>query len=554
MSHRPSDDAPQFYTPGHFYSPIPNAEEVRRAITANQRPDELTGVDLREAAQLELLERLKVHYPEVPFPEQPSADFRYAFENPSYSWCDGIILFCLLRELRPRRIIEVGSGYSSGLMLDVNERYFGSEIDCTFIEPFPNVLLSLLRPHEARRVSIIPSKLQDVDASIFECLGPGDILFIDSSHVVKAGSDVRALFFDVLPKLQPGVVIHFHDIFDRFEYPAEWLEKGIVWNEQYMLRAFLQFNSAFQIKLYTPHMIATHGDWFTRWMPRCLRNSGGHIWIERTGNTAKNAATPSSARRISPPPLRFRCNICGEDSSTTLADLEREKPTCGSCGSTPRVRAIIRALSTELFRGESAALPDFPSWKEMRGLGMTDWIGYAEGLAEKFTYTNTFLHQEPRLDIGADEMPPDWMGAHDFIISSEVLEHVLPPVSKAFDNILRLLKPGGVLILTVPYTLMPDSTEHFPELHDFSVVQEDGTSVLRNTTEDGEVQEFRNLVFHGGPGSTLEMRVFSENALLRLLREAGFEAIKVHREPDIVHGVWWPEPWSLPISARKPCL
>ncbi len=549
-------DAPQFYVPGHFYSPVPNRADIRRALDATQQPAEISAIDFRESEQLELLERLKVYYPEVPFPEQATSDFRFTFDNPSYSWCDAIMLFSMLRELRPRRIIEVGSGYTSGLMLDVNDRFFDSKIDCTFVEPYPNLLLWLLRPDELKRVTIIPTTMQEVDTDIFRTLRAGDVLFIDSSHVVKAGSDVYALLFNVLPVLARGVVIHFHDIFDRFEYPAEWLEKGFGWNEQYVLRAFLQFNSDFKIKLYTGRMIARHRDWFARWMPNCLRNPGGHIWIERTGGGENiGSSGQADAPRLAAPsarPLRFRCNICGEHNTAILDDLQREKPTCTTCGSTARARAIIRALSVELFRGESEALPDWPLWKEVSGLGMTDWEGYAARLAEKFSYTNTFLHKEPWLDVAAEEVPAHWIESCDFVISSEVLEHVLPPVSRAFQNVYNILKPGGVLILTVPYGLMPDTQEHFSDLYDFQIVEDRGTSVLRNTTREGEVQEFRNLVFHGGPGSTLEMRVFSENALVRLLREAGFEEIKVHRKPDIVHGVWWPEPWSLPISARKP--
>jgi SAM-dependent methyltransferase len=197
-------------------------------------------------------------------------------------------------------------------------------------------------------------------------------------------------------------------------------------------------------------------------------------------------------------------------------------------------------------------LPEFPVKKELRGLGMTDSEGYAQRLAEKFSYENTYLHQEPYLDISATEVAPERMESSDFVISSEIFEHVVPPVARAFQNTFEILKPDGIFILTVPYGLNSETVEHFPDLNDYTIIEENGSYRLRNVTRSGEVQEFRNLVFHGGPGSTLEMRVFAEARLVQHLTEAGFEAITVHRAPDLAHGIWWPEPWAFPISARKP--
>ena len=247
----------------------------------------------------------------------------------------------------------------------------------------------------------------------------------------------------------------------------------------------------------------------------------------------------------------FQCNICSEKSLVELKELGREKASCLTCGSTSRLRAIIRALSVELLGGNTV-LADFPTRKDIVGFGMTDWEGYGKQLAEKFSYENTYLHQEPYFDALADRLPLEKMGVNDFILSSEVFEHVVPPVGKAFKNAYDLLKPGGVLIITVPYGLGPDLLEHFPDLHDYTVIEEKGSYRLRNVTKDGIVQEFHDLVFHGGPGSTLEMRIFSEAALLEHLKGAGFEKITVYRKPDFLHGVWWPEPWAFPVSARKP--
>lgn len=249
--------------------------------------------------------------------------------------------------------------------------------------------------------------------------------------------------------------------------------------------------------------------------------------------------------------LCFRCNICGEKCLVLKDQLQREVASCKACGSTPRARAIIRALSLGLF-GRNIVLPDFPMDRGISGLGMTDWDGYAARLAKKFCYENTYLHQEPCLDISAREVAPDRMESSDFIISSEIFEHVVPPVLRAFQNTFEILKPGGIFVLTVPYGTLPETIEHFPELNDFTVIVENGSYRLRNVTRSGEVQEFHDLVFHDGPGTTLEMRVFSEAALLRHLAEAGFESITVHRTPDLAHGISWPEPWAFPLSARRP--
>ena len=188
----------------------------------------------------------------------------------------------MVREVRPARIIEVGSGHTSALLLDTNERHFNGCLECTFIEPYPQLLRSLLKPADLPGVKIIERQLQDVDLALFTRLQADDILFIDSSHVAKAGSDLLTLFFEILPRLNPGTLVHFHDVFNRFEYPSAWLREGRVWNEQYILRAFLQFNSTFRIKLFTPFMIFQHPEWFRDKMPNCLRNTGGHIWITRT--------------------------------------------------------------------------------------------------------------------------------------------------------------------------------------------------------------------------------------------------------------------------------
>jgi predicted O-methyltransferase YrrM len=276
-------EAFRFVPAGHYYSPIPSREQIladaERLATA--RPREIPGIALREEQQLALLDQLKVFYREQPFPKTKIPGRRYFFENPAYSYSDAICLYGMIRHVQPRRIIEVGSGYSSCVTLDTNELFFANRIACTFIEPFPALLRSLIKPDDLARVEIIASPLQEVDVARFRELDENDILFIDSTHVAKLGSDVNYIFAEILPALRRGVYVHFHDIFYPFEYPAAWLKEGRVWTEAYVLRAFLAFNSAYEIVLYNTFLERLHRSQFEQDMPLCLENEGGSIWLRR---------------------------------------------------------------------------------------------------------------------------------------------------------------------------------------------------------------------------------------------------------------------------------
>jgi SAM-dependent methyltransferase len=213
-----------------------------------------------------------------------------------------------------------------------------------------------------------------------------------------------------------------------------------------------------------------------------------------------------------------------------------------------RVRAVIALLSEELL-GVPLALTDFPVLKAIRGIGMSDSPELAKKLAEKLDYTNTFYHQAPRFD--AVHPDPNDFGRYDFILSSEVMEHVPPPVEHAFANLFRLLKPDGLLIMTTPYTLGGKTKEHFPELHDFTLTSLGAGTVLVNRRRDGSTEVFEDLVFHGGPGSTVEMRVFTEESLRETILAAGFSSVRVASMDVPEFGVEHAETWSLPIVARK---
>jgi hypothetical protein len=274
--------APQAWPPGHYYSPIPSLDDVsryERQIFGVRTS--IPGVDLNEAAQLEQIERLGPATADIPFGEEADPRYRYNLANEFFSHGDGVVLFGMLRLLRPRRLMEIGSGFSSALILDTNDLFLDGGMRCTFIEPHPERLFSLLRTTDRTQVEIVERELQDVDLDRFDALEAGDVLFIDSSHVSKAGSDVNRLMFDVLPRLSRGVVIHIHDIFYPFEYPREWMLEGRTWTEGYLVHAFLQFNSEFRILLFNSFLAAMHRERVASSLPWWGRNPGGSLWLER---------------------------------------------------------------------------------------------------------------------------------------------------------------------------------------------------------------------------------------------------------------------------------
>ncbi|HXD33663.1 MAG TPA: class I SAM-dependent methyltransferase [Pyrinomonadaceae bacterium] len=268
--------------PGHVLSPIPDRDQVKhRESEIYAVPRESAGLDLNEGGQLELFDKLLAFYPDQPFKATRVDGLRYWFENPAYSYSDAILLYCMIRQLRPRRIVEVGAGYSSAAILDVNELFFEGSIRCTFIEPEPQLFLSLLKDDDADRITLLKTKLQEVPSEIFGELEENDILFVDSSHVSKVDSDVNHIFFRILPLLKSGVHIHFHDIFYPFEYPLDWVYEGRAWNEAYLLRAFLQYNSQFRIQLFNTFIDWFHKEKYFREMPLVQKNTGGSIWIKK---------------------------------------------------------------------------------------------------------------------------------------------------------------------------------------------------------------------------------------------------------------------------------
>ena len=270
------------WEPGHFYSPIPSLPEVRaRASRLFVTPRTLPDVELDEAHQLEVLDAIAAHAPELPFADEPRDGLRYGLRNDYFSYGEAVVLFGMMLRLRPRRIIEVGSGHSSAAILDIADRFLGGDVECTFIEPYPERLLGLLRSEDLARVRLVRERVQDVDVARFDALDAGDMLVVDSTHVTKIGSDVNHLVFNVLPRLREGVVIHFHDIYYPFEYPQRWLEQGRYWNEAYLVRAFLQGNRDVRIEFFNDFLAAFHADRLAAALPPFMRAPGSSLWLSR---------------------------------------------------------------------------------------------------------------------------------------------------------------------------------------------------------------------------------------------------------------------------------
>lgn len=278
------------HVPGHYYSLIPDLEEVKLRKEKIFRNENIYAIDLRLEHQLKLLNELKEFYKQVPYKfsdlsTDQKLNYRYKAGNEYYRYGDAIFLFCMMLHLKPGRIIEVGSGHSSAMMLDINENFLHNSVHLTFIEPFPEErLCGLLKEADRKNTVVLKSFVQETDMEIYKSLEVNDILFIDSSHVSKPGSDVNFIIFDILPILKPGVVIHFHDIFFPFELPDSWvLENKWFWNENYILRAFLMNNPDYEIMLFNNLLYRKHRSWLKKEMPDTLIDwqHTGSIWINK---------------------------------------------------------------------------------------------------------------------------------------------------------------------------------------------------------------------------------------------------------------------------------
>ncbi len=283
----PSQAIAASHPAGHFYSPIVDpASLAARVEQLWPVAPEVLGIDFRDESHRQLLEEVLTpllrdfDYPETIDGDENSAT-AFFVRNSQFSWLDARSLFALLRHWRPRQLVEVGSGFSSLLIADVNRRFLGGSLATTCIEPYPRPFLAAgIDGIDTLRVE----QVQDTPMEVFTGLQAGDILFIDSSHVAKTGSDVNHLYFEVLPRLARGVRVHIHDIFLPHEYVKQWvLEENRSWNEQYLLRALLMDSTAFRVVFGCNYAFWKFPELVIEALahPRGHGFGGGSFWIER---------------------------------------------------------------------------------------------------------------------------------------------------------------------------------------------------------------------------------------------------------------------------------
>jgi hypothetical protein len=281
-----ADESPAF-PDGHFYSPVVDRDLLRgRRNEIWAARDSLPGIDFNDASHREILTQVFPRFiGDFDYPEQPVgsvvAPRGYFLQNSQFSWLDARALFVMLRWLAPRRMIEVGSGFSSLLSADVNQRFLGGRMDFRCIEPYPR---PFLKDGFDGLTELIVAPVEAVPIETFEALQAGDILFIDSSHVSKTGSDVNYLMLEVLPRLSRGVVIHIHDVFLPNEYKEEWvLEEGRSWNEQYLVQALLIHSSGFEVLFGCSYAYQLFRDAVREALmcPEGEEFGGGSLWIRR---------------------------------------------------------------------------------------------------------------------------------------------------------------------------------------------------------------------------------------------------------------------------------
>ena len=227
----------------HYYEPLVNPAHLRYPLDRDRL---LPAIDMNDAEQLSLLERFSWQNELKQFPLDQADELSYHYHNPNFGSGDAEFLYSLIRLAKPRRIIEVGSGFSTlmarNAIRDTQAQAPEYQCDHVCIEPYEQPWLEKLG------ITIIRRRVEDCDMEIFASLQKDDVLFIDSSHVIRPQGDVLFEYFRLLPALKSGVYVHIHDIFTPRDYLAEWVSAEIrLWNEQYLVEAFLSYNKHFRI-------------------------------------------------------------------------------------------------------------------------------------------------------------------------------------------------------------------------------------------------------------------------------------------------------------------
>jgi hypothetical protein len=261
-------------TPVHFYFPIPDTREL--AVSYPHR-GECAGIDLRPELQLRLLAEV---FPRCAaecagWPKE-STGGGFHLANDSFCWIDPFVYHGLIRHARPRTVIEVGAGYSTLVGVDAARRNGPTRYLC--VDPFPRDFIARGVPG----VELVRRPVQEMEISVFQSLAADDMLFVDSSHIVKTGGDVTFLVLEILPRLAPGVLVHFHDVFLPDEVPKDWVvDRHLFWTEQYLLQAYLADNPCVEVWFASHYISTRHPDAVRRAFPNALGPGGGSFWFRK---------------------------------------------------------------------------------------------------------------------------------------------------------------------------------------------------------------------------------------------------------------------------------
>lgn len=265
----------------HYYEPLINPKKYLKKSLRNDR--ELPGINFNVAEQLTLLDKFNYNEELIKIPISKSEEFGYYYNNDSYGSGDGEYLYNMIRYFKPKKIIEIGSGSSTLMAINAlkeNKADDNSYSCChTCIEPYEQPWL------EEMELEVIRERVEAIEKSFFRGLEANDILFIDSSHIIRPQGDVLFEYLEILPIIKPGVIVHIHDIFMPKDYPNEWIHKHVLWNEQYLLEAFLTFNERFKIIGALNYLSHNYRDRLSRKCPIFEKQTSrepGSFWIVKT--------------------------------------------------------------------------------------------------------------------------------------------------------------------------------------------------------------------------------------------------------------------------------
>lgn len=283
-----ADEVRIFYPLGHYYSPVPDtrrlASEPYRSRVWPKEPYETPATDWRGEEQLELCKDIFARQTPLKFASEPTGDpAEYFTSNIVYPPLDASVLQAMLRHLRPRRMIEVGCGYSSLVTAQVNRDFLDGQMRFTCIDPYPP---DFLAPGVPGISDLRTEEIQATPLELFEELEENDVVFIDTSHTVKTGGDVPWIYHQIFPRLKRGVLVHVHDMFLPGEYPSSWVLEGWGWNEIYLMQSFLDFNSAFEVAFSVHWMLQNHPEALREAFPDLSERetklySSASLWIRR---------------------------------------------------------------------------------------------------------------------------------------------------------------------------------------------------------------------------------------------------------------------------------